>query len=477
MNSSIKRPQSPAAAKQTSLRKKLLSWILIPMFILIIVDTSFLYRVAIHYIEKSFDRELDDQANDILELVKVAQVPFDKFQINHDALKVILTDQDDKLYYSILDADGRIINGDQNLPMAINGRPSRKTNEFYSYGNIQRNVVRIVTLKEQVHIGDKTQEIYIQVAETLNKRNRLAKRILIGIVVPQLLLVIAVIATLTFSIGRGLKPLRELNDAITQRSYRELSPIQLTNVPNEVHGLVDSINSLMKQLKSVFESQNRFIADAAHQLRTPLAGIQAQLELAQTESDPQVREASQAQVNLSLERMTHMVSQLLKLAHNQPETVNTINLKTLDIASLAKEVCSEMVPMAYKKNIDLGFDPVVNAYSTLMKGDSERLKVLLQNLIDNAIRYTNMGGNVTVAVKSFVHAIQLSVEDNGIEIPLDEQDKVFERFHRVVDNFQEGSGLGLAIVKEVAQLHNANVKIEKPASGAGTRIVVTFPRS
>lgn len=457
-----------------SLHKKLLMWILTPMFILIIIDTSFLYRVAIHYIEKSFDRELDDQASDILELVKVAQVPFDKFQINHDALKVILTDQDDQLYYSILDTEGRILNGDENLAMAKNGKPSRKSNEYYSYGNIKKNIVRIVTLNATVNIRNKTQDIYIQVAETLNKRHRLAKRILIGIVVPQLLLVIAVIAMLSFSIGRGLRPLRELNDAVAQRSYRELGPIQLTNVPNEVHGLVESINSLMSQLESVLKSQNRFIADAAHQLRTPLAGIQAQFELAQSESDPAIKEATQAQINLSLDRMTHLVSQLLKLAHNQPEAIDTINLKKLDIADLAKEVCAEMVPMAYKKDIDLGFDPPLSADSTLIMGDATRLKVLLQNLVDNAVRYTNSGGKVTVSVKQLTNGIQLSVEDNGIEIPLDEYDKVFERFHRVVGNFQEGSGLGLSIVKEIAHLHHATVEIQKPSSGRGTKFIVAF---
>lgn len=458
-----------------SLRQKLLVWILIPMFVLIIFDTSLIYRMAKHYIEKSFDRELDDEVNDILELVKIANVPFDRLQINHDALKVILSDQDDQQYYSILDTEGRILSGDKNLPMAKNAKPLKHPNEFYSYGNIHKNIIRIMTLKATVSIGAKRQDIYIQVAETLNKRNRLAKRILIGIVVPQLVLVIAVIAMLSFSIGRGLRPLRELNDAIALRSYRELSPIQLTEVPNEVHGLVESINSLMLQLKSVLESQNRFIADAAHQLRTPLAGIQAQLELAQSESDPQVKETNQAQVNLSLDRMTHMVSQLLKLAHNQPEAANTMNIKTLNIATLAKEVCSEMVPMAYHKSIDLGFDFAPGSDSALITGDPQRLKVLMQNLIDNAIRYTNAGGKVTVSVKQSADEIQYVVEDNGMAIPLDELDKVFERFHRVVDNFQEGSGLGLSIVKEIAQLHHATVEIRRPASGVGTKVVVSFP--
>ncbi|NBO10430.1 MAG: sensor histidine kinase [Methylophilaceae bacterium] len=235
--------------------------------------------------------------------------------------------------------------------------------------------------------------------------------------------------------------------------------------------LVDSVNTLMRQLEGVLNSQNRFIADAAHQLRTPLAGAQAQLELALAESNPEQHEKQLQQVNDSLDRLSHTISQLLSLARNQQEALQKIALHPIDLNQLAQEVTTNMVPTAIKKQIDLGFE---SHEPTMILGDANRLKEMIYNLIDNALLYTPAGGKVTVSAKREAGEIVLSVEDNGPGIPKDERENVFERFHRVMGTGQEGSGLGLAIVKEIAEIHQASIEIVDDPKQKGLNIQINF---
>ena len=170
-----------------------------------------------------------------------------------------------------------------------------------------------------------------------------------------------------------------------------------------------------------------------------------------------------------------MISQLLKLAQNQPETFNPLKMKVVNLGEISRKICINMVPVAYKKNIDLGIE-MTNEYMTDLEimGDYNRLTVMLENLVDNSIRYTPANGKVTVNVYKIPDKVILSIEDTGVGIDEAERKSVFERFHRVIDNQQEGSGLGLAIVKEIVQLHDAEINIETPKSGIGTRFTIIF---
>jgi two-component system, OmpR family, sensor histidine kinase TctE len=445
------------------------------MLFMIVVDTTILYRIAFHFIQKSFDYALLDSANDISELIKTSKTPIDEFKLSTETHNVILSDKLDQVYYSVYDQSQDYLIGDRELPLMINNA-QLKRGSYYSKFLINSNPIRVVTLVTTLN-NNNGESIYVQVAETLNKRHRLAGQILLGLALPQLLLLFGAITMFSFGIKRGLAPLDALNSAILTRSHRDLSSIQLTKVPNEVSGLVKSINSLMNQLKNVLEIQNRFVADAAHQLKTPLAGIQAQLELAESETDEKKRQSNIVKVNHSMSKLSHMISQLLKLAQNQPETFNAIQMKVVNIGELSRNLCAEMVPAAYKKNIDLGFEMSDEDISHLeILGDYQRLHIMLQSLIDNAILYTPTGGKITVYAQKIVDHVVLSIVDSGVGIPIYEREKVFERFHRVLDNnYQEGSGLGLAIVKEIVLSHDAHVHIETPESGIGTRFVITFP--
>ncbi|MEO8419044.1 MAG: sensor histidine kinase N-terminal domain-containing protein [Methylophilaceae bacterium] len=454
-----------------SLRKKLLLWLLPPLLCLIVIDSSILYRVAMHFQRKAFDHALNDAAYDISQLINEPKDAGKRFQLRPEVRKIILSDQYDQMYYSIIDASGNVIGGDEALK-PIPSPHHDKTTSYFSLGKIGQNLIRVAVIPARVKTEAGSQDVAIQVAETLNKRNRLAEQILIGIVVPQVILLLTAAALLWFGIGRGLMPLWDLHSAVSRRSPRDLSPVQLTDIPNEVRALVDSVNFLMKQLQHALESQNQFIADAAHQLRTPLAGMLAQVELAQRETDPVELQACLTRVASSMERLAHLVNQLLRLAHSQPEAIHNIAFSAIDLSGLAQQTTMEMVPTAYQKDIDLGFEGVPD--KLIIEGEPQRLKELLFNLIDNAIRYTQHGGKVTVSISHRGNRARLSVEDNGQGIPLEERGKVFERFHRVIGTEQEGSGLGLAIVMEIAQIHHAAVAMEVPESGAGTRVSVLF---
>ncbi|MFA6178553.1 MAG: sensor histidine kinase [Candidatus Methylopumilus sp.] len=454
-----------------SLRKKLLLWLLVPLLVLIAIDSTILYRIAMHFQHKAFDHALADSALDIAELVHESNESTQRFQLRPEVRQAILSDQFDQMYYSIIDEKGSIVGGDSDLHFVA--RPRRQDNKpYFSYTNIRGNLARVATSYVSVNTASGVRPVYIQVAETLNKRNRLASQILIGIVVPQLILVLAAVSLLWFGTRRGLQPLWELHSSLARRSHRDLSPVLLPDIPDEVKMLVDSVNLFMLQLKNVLESQNRFIADAAHQLRTPLAGMQAQLELAQQEKDPLELQASLARIARSLERLSHLVNQLLMLARNQSEVMRTLDMQTLDLSRLAQEVSMEMVPAALQKSVDLGFECADDLL--LIKGDIRRLKEMLYNLIDNAIRYSEVGAKITVRTFLDEHSVVLSVMDNGPGIPVDERERVFERFHRVIGSEQEGSGLGLAIVMEIAHIHQAKVILEDGEGGEGVLVSVVF---
>ena len=228
----------------------------------------------------------------------------------------------------------------------------------------------------------------------------------------------------------------------------------------------------MGRLDEVLSFQNRFIADAAHQLRTPVAGLKAHIEVALREDDLAQAKHSLAHIYTSVERLSRLVAQLLSLARNEPATARKVELGPVDLGKLAFDLTTEWVPEAYGKRIDLGFEGT--AHDLTIRGDSARLTDLINNLLDNAVRYTREGGRVTVRVAS-EPSPRVSVSDDGPTIPQDERGRVFERFHRLLGTHVEGSGLGLAIVREIADLHGAEILLDDDSDGTGNTFTVCFP--
>jgi two-component system sensor histidine kinase TctE len=457
--------------KYQSLRKKLLVWLVPPLLILILLVSTILFRFAVVEQRNAFDNALYDSAHSIYQLINQPEVSVQSFTLPKSQKQFILEDKNDTVFYSIMDDNGRLLNGDDD-PHLNRQVLVDKNGVDFRFDEVHGLPVRVVSTLMSITQNGVEIPIHIQVAETLHRREALADQVLIDIIVPQLILVLFTVVIIWFGIERGLQPLFELQNAVSKRSYLDLSEIDLPNVPTEVMILVNSVNSLMRQLEGVLNAQNHFIADAAHQLRTPLAGAQAQLELALLENDPKQHEQLLSRVSESLERLSHTINQLLSLARNQREAVQRLVLVPLDLNELAQDVTTNMVPAAIKKQIDLGFESMTD--HAMVVGEANRLKEMIYNLIDNALLYTQPSGKVTVSVRRETGEIVLNVEDDGPGIPKNEREKVFERFYRVMETGSEGSGLGLAIVKEIAQLHQATVDIVDEPKQKGLNIQVSF---
>ena len=327
----------------TSLRGQLLRSLLVPLVLLFVVDAVGSYFVAAAVSNRVYDGELMEIARELTLHVRHGAPPV--FDLEKDAERTLLLDQYDNVYYAVHAANGARIAGDA----ALAPRMTSPSDAFYD-GELHGERVRIAELRT-----DAEAPTIVQVAETRTKRQRLANEILIGVILPQLLLIAIAGIVLWSGVARGLAPLRHLQHAVAARSHLDLSPVRVERVPDEVEPVLSAINDLLKRLDEILTYQSRFIADAAHQLRTPVAGLKAHVEVALREDDPAQARQSIAHLYTGVERMSRLVAQLLSLARNEPAAVKRIELAPLDLSRLAFDVTMDWVPEAYRKNIDLGF--------------------------------------------------------------------------------------------------------------------------
>ncbi len=319
----------------------------------------------------------------------------------------------------------------------------------------------------------------VQVAETVGKRSRLTTEIIKGVILPQFVILPVAVLLVWLALARGIRPLNELQQRIRRRRSDDLSPIDEFDAPEEVAPLVRAINDLLARLDQSIGAQKHFLADAAHQLKTPLAGLRTQAELAQREidagqQDPRSLKRSLQQIAHSSQRAAHMVNQLLAMARAEDKE-SAQRQQEVRLSRLAREVVRDFVPRAMDKHIDLGYEgPDGDDGTTRMIGQPLLIRELIRNLVDNALHYTPSGGMVTVRVTSdpFGQVVVLQVEDSGPGIAEAERELVFRPFYRALDTQVDGSGLGLAIVKEIATRHDTTVAVadarpRAPASQAG----------
>jgi two-component system sensor histidine kinase TctE len=452
-----------------SLRGQLLRWVLVPLVLVLLIDVAGGYVAARQVADDIYDGELAEIARELLVHVKQTDGKL-AFDLSDEAERTLLLDQYDKVYYAVRAADGSAIAGDGALPR-IAGRAAFPDMTFRDaeYGGAQ---VRLALLRSPALAHPGSAPVAVEVAETQIKRRLLTRKLLLSVTLPQVLLILAAGALVWFGVARGLAPLRHVQRAVAARSHLDLAPVASADAPAELYPLVQEVNDLMQRLSKVLDAQSRFIADAAHQLRTPVAGLKAHVELALRENDMAQAKRALAHLYTGVERLARLVSQLLSLARNEPDTAKTQSFAPLDLNRLAFETTMDWVPEAYKKDIDLGFEGGEGAL--VIDGDAARLTELINNLLDNAIRYSPNGGRVTMRV-SADGAPRLAVSDDGPKIPVEERQRVFERFHRLLGTHTEGSGLGLAIVREIAELHGAEVSLEDDADGVGNRFIVSFP--
>jgi two-component system, OmpR family, sensor histidine kinase TctE len=464
----------PVTRLEPRLQRKLLAWLLGPLVVLLVLDTAAAWWNSQRFSNLAYDRALHEIGREIVLHVK-ADGPRLTLHLSEAAANILLLDPEDRLHYRVNAADGRLLGGDAQLPPPREAAPPKP--RFYA-DSVGGEPVRMMVAQLPVDAAAGAPLVRVQVAETLNKRRRLAWEMVANVVLPQLALIVMATAVVWFGVSRGLQPLQRLRHAVSDRSHLDLSPIATHDVPGEVRPLVDEVNHLMARLGRTFDFQNRFVADAAHQLKTPVSGLKAQIELALRESDPERVRHSLGQLYISADRLSRLVRQLLSLARNEPGALASMQLRPLDLDAHALEVSMDWVPEALKHDIDLGFE---GAGSPLqIDADPDRLRELINNLIDNAIRYSRSGGRVTVRVERVADddgpaQCRLAISDDGPSIPVEERARIFERFHRLLGTQQDGSGLGLAIVSEIATLHGARITLEEDTDGIGNTFSVFFP--
>jgi two-component system sensor histidine kinase TctE len=458
-------------SSQRLLRNQLLTWLLVPLALLLSADAYIGYRVALNFSRKAYDRALIEVAHEI-----ALHVRSDGGKLELDlpdaARRVLLNDPSDRIYFSIIAQDGVAIAGD-GVP-GPNGIVAKGPRAEILYdASMQGEPVRAVQMRIDANADAGRPAALVRVAETEGKRKELAREILLSVVTPQLLLILMVGSIVWVGVSHGLSPLMRLQRAVASRSPHDRSPVAVSEVPGEVRPLLNSINDLLQRLDGALTLQSRFVADAAHQLKTPVAALQAQIELALRDDDPARLRASIQVLQRGLERLSRLVSQLLSLARNEPEASASVRLERLDLNAVTLDVASRWVPEALERRIDLGFEGA--GAPVMIEGDAGRLCELFDNLLDNAIRYSRENGRVTVRVEADPDP-SVSVNDDGPSIPPPERERVFERFHRLLGTSRDGSGLGLAIAKEIARIHGAEITLADDTDGVGNTFRVVFPR-
>jgi signal transduction histidine kinase len=311
----------------------------------------------------------------------------------------------------------------------------------------------------------------IQVALPLELRRDLAATAALRSLTPLLAFAPLMALLIWWLVGKSLSSLKRLANEVTQRDARALDEVAEAGVPTEIAPLVRALNSLLARLKRAFSSQRAFVADAAHELRSPLTALKLQLQLLDRAPDDAARAQALQKLHEGVDRATHLIEQLLTAARTDPHDA-PIEVQPTNLAELVRQAMADVFDLAQQQHIDIGLEA---PDGMTVAGDVAALRILARNLVDNAIRYTPAGGSVSVRVAASGDAALLTVEDSGPGIPQNERERVFDRFYRREVNERTGSGLGLSIVKNIAEQHGARIELGTSANG-GLKVSVLFPR-
>jgi len=465
--------------ERRSLFGEILDWMLTPLLLLWPISLALTWLVAQNIAGKPFDRALEYNVQALAKLVVVKNNAV-QFNLTGPAREILRADDTDLVYFQVIGTRGETLSGERDLPLPPDDGKLQDGDVRLREDRINGEDVRVAYT--WIKVDDKNGgRVLVQVAETLEKRKTLATEIVKGTMVPQFVALPLAVLLVWLALVRGIKPLAQLEKRIRARKPDDMSPLDDNAVPEEVAPLVSSINDLLSRLKVSVTTQKRFLADAAHQLKTPLAGLRMQADLAQRETNADELKKSLKHIGKSSVRATHTVNQLLALARAEA-TGRSLAKQPLDLVLIASEVMADSVPRALEKQIDLGYEgPEAGAQASLLEGNPTLLKELVRNLLDNAIAYTPDHGQVTLRLlaDTFSDVLVLLVEDSGPGIPAAERELVFQPFYRALGTNVDGSGLGLAIVVEIANQHDATVSIEDALlaghpQSPGTRIAVRF---
>ncbi len=456
-----------------TLRRQLIAWLAAPLLVLWSVSTYIDYDIARRFVNLAYDRALLEAAQDIGRQLKVLNERI-YLDLPDVALQILQTRESGRLHYLVTGPQRDFITGEPDLPLPPdNAQEDTPDRVRYYDDEFRGQAIRAVVLRVPVQPGTAQDSAQIQVAERITVRDEFARLIIARMVVPQGLLIFFAGLAGGYGVGRGLAPLSTLRREIENRSHRDLSALPEEQAPQEVRPLIRAMNGLLQRLDAAIAVQQRFIADAAHQLRTPVAGIKTQTELALRQAPQEEAQTTLKQLLNATDQTARLVNQLLSLARAEPSAARAHAHAPRDLVALARDTTTEWVPRALDRGIDLGFDSPLPTEGIV--GDALMLREMLNNLLDNAVRYTRPGGQVTVRVDREGNSTVLSVEDNGPGIPESERERVFERFHRVLGSGADGCGLGLSIVREIALSHGGRASVTGGANGSGTLARIALP--
>jgi len=447
----------------SSISRQLILWLAIPLMLVALCGA------LVHYFNNvapgviGSDRRLKEAAIALMAHVSIKQ---GQVALDPDPNRKPPLPRPDSIRYALRDAQGRLLAGDPQMPGVA---MSSETSQQFALTQIDRRSLRTLTTRFDTPAG----VITITVADTSGTSEPEARLGFMSTLLWDFVQLDLTLVLVWVGIQLGLRPIRRLRDEIARRSPLDLRPIVETSAPREIAPLVITLNRLFGMLRTSVQSQQQFIANTAHQLRTPITGMQAQLGLLIAEPAAQPVKARLLTLQEGVKQLAHSANQLLTLARADSSANLSAKNQAVDLQAIVGEVVAKFFDRALQSNIDLGVD----AHSVSVFADPSLLDDLLSNLVDNALKYTPAGGSVTVSAGRNNGRPYLAVEDTGTGIPEPERPRVRQRFYRMPNSPGHGSGLGLAIVDEIARLYDATLTLGSGANGAGTRILIQFPDS
>ena len=458
-----------------SLRNQLLRWLLIPLALLVALNAVSVYRNALDAADVAYDRALLASTRALAERVSVkdGKVVVD---VPYVALDSFETDTLGRIYYKVTGLQGETVSGFADLPPVPDGVPRSEAYpalvRFY-HASYNGEPVRIAALLQPVYDDTMRGISLIQVGETLDARHGLSRKILVDTLLRQAAMVLAVATLVWFAVRLVLRPLMRLKTEVEQRDVNDLSDVDPLLVHREVRPLVAAMNGAMSRMQNLIAGQRRFIADASHQLRTPLTVLKTQAELALREDDPQALRELVRAIASTTDATVHLANRLLTLARVEHGR-DAASMKPVALAAIVQQVALELALPAVQKRIDLSLDAAEDA---TVKGHALMLHEMVSNLVHNAISYTPPGGQVALHLARDGAEVVLLVEDSGPGIPAAERNTVFAPFYRAATSLEtnpDGTGLGLTIVRDIANQHGAAVAL-MDAAGGGLKVELRFP--
>lgn len=463
-----KRRSEPA-----SLFGEILDWMLAPLLLLWPITLFFTYQIAKEIAHRPYDQALAERVKLLQRLVVVDEVTQQPILAAPAPLPWLLHPAGGRpLLYEIRTPQVRLA-GNAQLPPPL---WTAQLDVHFQEIDYRGEAMRLATLIERKYAGDAPVLVAVQLAESLKPREALVTEVITGVMMPQFLVVPIAVVLVWFGLTQGLAPLRRLQAHLARRRPTDLSPIDPERVPEEIRPLIEAFNRLMTRLEENLSAQRRFIADAAHQMRTPITGLKIQAELARDATTPEELRHDLEGIIASADRAARLINQLLMLARTESSSERVHRFEPTDVSAVLRDALAALYPKAERKGVVLALDeadaPIVLDANGLMLGE------LFKNVIDNAVTYTPGGGEVTIRLHAAPTALTVTIDDTGPGIAPGDRERVFAPFVRLEQSAgtTEGSGLGLAIVREIAEQHRARVAIETPPNGRGTRVVVTFPR-